>query len=250
MATSINNSLHNFKIFSGVATQEMNKVKKEAYDMAMSMTAGLKDDPSVSALRQSLTTTYDLQLKFNSAVKAMSPEQAAVAREAMKTAENYSQMAIELAEAVVHSEELLANQNKIANAKMGQKAAATITDKTDVAFGQGGSALLGTANSVIADAQGMASVEGMTDAIDRASAAVRAYRTAMREGAGEEVMNERSQALVATLIELENLANQSAGAFDAYTSGLQDAATSVVDISSRFDQFKNGIEGTETLTKK
>lgn len=249
MATSINNSLHNFKIFSGVATQEMNKVKKEAYDMAMSMTAGLKDNPSVSALRQSLTTTYDLQLKFNSAVKAMSPEQAAVAREAMKTAENYSQMAIELAEAVVHSEELLANQNKIANVKMGQKAATTITDKTDVAFGQGGSALLGTANSVIADAQGMANIEGMTEAIDRASAAVRAYRTAMREGAGEDVMNERSRVLIASLTELDVLATQSAGAFDAYTSGLQDAATSVVDISSRFDQFKNSIEGTETLTE-
>ena len=250
MATSINNALHNFKIFSGVAVQEMNAVKREAYDMAMSMTAGLKDDPSVGALRQSLTTTYDLQLKLNSAIKSMSPEQAQVAREAMKTAENYSQMAIELADAVVKSEELLANQNKIANAKMGQKAAMTITDKTDAAFGQAGGELLGNANSIITDAQGMASVEGMSAALDRARQAVQDYRTAMREGAGEEVMNERSQALIASLNELNNLTNQSANAFDAYTSGLQDAATIVVGISDRFNQFKSGIEGTEPLTKK
>jgi hypothetical protein len=60
LANGINNALTNFKMFTGVAQQEMGKVKKEAYDAAMSLTEGFKDSAGVQSLRESLQNTYTL----------------------------------------------------------------------------------------------------------------------------------------------------------------------------------------------
>lgn len=61
MSTGINNALHNFTRFTGVAQEEMQKMQQEAFETAMSITKDM-DSPSTGALRDKLKQTYELQV--------------------------------------------------------------------------------------------------------------------------------------------------------------------------------------------
>jgi hypothetical protein len=73
ISKGINNAISNMRIFTGAAQQEIADARKEAKDIAMSMT---KDSGSahVDAMRQSLETTYTLQEELRQSAKLMSDD--------------------------------------------------------------------------------------------------------------------------------------------------------------------------------
>jgi short-subunit dehydrogenase involved in D-alanine esterification of teichoic acids len=122
IAKGINNIISNVRILTGAAQQEIADVRKEAKDIAMSMT---KDSGSahVDAMRQSLKTTYTLQEELRQSAKFMSEEQLTVAENAMKTAQSYNEIAISAGKAADEAHRIYNEQLKITNKTSGQFAA-------------------------------------------------------------------------------------------------------------------------------
>ena len=109
LSNGINNALHNFKNFTGASKEELKRLKKEAYEYARSMTEGLADTPGSEAMdaqRRHLERTYEMQKQLEVAIVGTNSAQEKAAREAFKTAENYSKAAVEAAK---YAEEVNAN---------------------------------------------------------------------------------------------------------------------------------------------
>lgn len=237
LTQGINNALSNFRIFTGVAQEDMAALKKEAYESAMAMTEGLSDSPGIQSLRESLKNTYTLQNDLTNAVKRMSPEQRAVAEEALKTAQYYNDIAVEAGLAAEKAEELYVNSLKATEVTR-NNAMNTMQQHYDNSVGQAGSELLASARGM----KGSAADLGVdTSALD---AAIKKYSNALHDDSidqSSEVFKKITETLRRELDAVAAKAEESSNRFKSFEEALQGSATKVVYSQKEFEGLKEEL---------
>ena len=237
LTQGINNALSNFRIFTGAAQEDMAALKKEAYDAAMAMTEGLSDSPGIQSLRESLKNTYTLQNNLTDAVKKMSPEQRAVAEEALKTAQHYNDIAVEAGLAAEKAEELYINSLKATEATRGA-AMNTMQQHYDNSVGQAGSELLASARGMKSSAVGLG-----VDTSDL-DAAIKKYSNALHDDSisqESEAFKKITETLRQELDAVAAKAEESSTRFKAYEGALRESAEQVVSNQKEFEKLKTTL---------
>lgn len=246
MAAGINNSLQNFRIFSGAAQSEMQKMQQEAYKTAMAMTEGLSDKDSVARLRESLQSAYILQNELRNSIKGMSPEQAESARQAMELANSYHEAAIEAAKTAEQANEIYLAQKKSFSERYGTKMQSNMSINNDLALGQAGGDLTKTASTMIDTAKNISGLDSQTQAITNAKAALENYRKVLHDAnISDKDKSEASWNLVSALDALTQATKNSADNFNSYSNKVQGSANKIVSIQSQFESLKNTLDTTD-----
>ena len=237
LTQGINNALSNFRIFTGAAQADLQSLKKEAYDAAMSMTEGLSDAPGIQNLRESLKNTYTLQNQLTDAVRRMSPEQRAVAEEALKTAQHYNDIAVEAGLAAEKAEELYQNSLKAGQATR-EASMNTMQQHYDNSVGQSGSDLLASARGMKGSASSLGvNTEGLDAAIKKYSAALHDENISQDSAEFKQIAAE----LRAELDAVATAASNSGEGFKNYENGLKTSAQQVVSSQKEFEQLKSTL---------
>ena len=242
LTQGINNALSNFRIFTGAAQEDMAALKKEAYEAAMAMTEELSDSPGIQSLRESLKNTYALQNDLTDAVKRMSPEQRAVAEEALKTAQHYNDIAVEAGLAAEKAEELYINSLKASQVTR-NNTMNTMQQHYDNSVGQAGSELLASARGMKNSA---ADLGVNTSELD---AAIKKYSNALHDDSIDqksEAFTKITQTLRRELDAVAAEAEKSSSKFKAFEEALQGSATKVVYSQQEFEGLKKEL----SLSKK
>lgn len=247
LSNGINNALQNFRVFSGVADKEIQQIRENAKSLAMAMTEGLQDVSGIQALRTSLETTYNLQEQLRASVKKMSPDQAAVAQEAMEMAKNYNEAAIAAAKAADAAEKAAIAQ-RTKNTQAAGKAVLTVQDNNDLALGKTGGELLGIAKqslTISSEFIGKSSTEYL-----KLTEAIKGYSSVLRDAnATEESRNAAASALLEAMNQHALKVEEITSAMKAFNEQVQGQAKEVVESAKSFEKYKASISEVDTVSE-
>ena len=246
IANGINNAVHSIKNFTGVSMLEIKQLKKEAYEYAMAMTAGVADRPGIQAQRDHLGRVYQLQIDTEKAMRGVNAEQAKAIEKAYELAKGYSEVAVEAAAAQEKAEELNSTTQKQQSDKYGKGAQKKISDSNDIAVGLAGADLIKEAKNVENIGLDMG---GAGKSVSDLRNAINDYKNVLKNTPDDqEAVVASSDRLRAAMEAVEQAAKMQGEAFSQFQSVLNTAATYVATAEYDFHELQAQLMDTTPTT--